>query len=339
VQTGGRVASNLKTPVASTFRMRAPDLNSRGLKLAAAVPARLAVAPLRELPLGVRGPAYERVRDQAMSWQLIAGRANFWEMFARDAHENVAYALAGQMASTGEQLGLAYAAGVEVALWRETTDYPGDAEVAVEMGMRAMAEAQSLFVIGTGHALANVTARALSLRQGLKAKLTAAFANPKDARSVSTINPFSDEHGDWLSLNRDTCNKLRRIAKQYGSSEIIDLVELVVHYGRGQVWGRLVARRSEDFHRWRPQSHGIQGVAKKSPWVYDGNSRCIGLGAPAYVEAMGLAEEVLSSPTGPCATSQQPWKVSWRPGRVQVMNSACPYTQTLDPAKQGGNAA
>ena len=133
-----------------------PAQSQRIGPFSAVVPARLAVAPSRELPAFVSDEAHERVRNQALLWQQIAGHATFWEMAEQEADEGVAYALAGQMASAGEQLALAYAAGVEVALWKESQEET-DAEIGREMGMRAMAEAQSLFVIETGHALVNVT--------------------------------------------------------------------------------------------------------------------------------------------------------------------------------------
>jgi hypothetical protein len=156
-----------------------------------------------------------------MSWQQVAGHATFWEMAAQEADEGYAYALAGQMASAGEQLALAYAASVEVALWQENLE-PDGPEVAREMGMRAMAEAQSLFVIGTGHALANVAVRALSLRQDLKAHLIETFFSGNVAGS---FDPFSSERSDWLSMNKPTCKKLRKVTQLGDSQEITDLIE------------------------------------------------------------------------------------------------------------------
>jgi hypothetical protein len=254
----------------------------------AVVPARLARAPIRELPAAVSDKAHQRVRDQAMSWQQVAGHATFWEMAAQEADEGYAYALAGQMASAGEQLALAYAASVEVALWQENLE-PDGPEVAREMGMRAMAEAQSLFVIGTGHALANVAVRALSLRQDLKAHLIETFFSGNVAGS---FDPFSSERSDWLSMNKPTCKKLRKVTQLGDSQEITDLIEPVINYGLGQTWNELVERRGEDFHRWRPQTHGLQGVPRRSPWHHDPTSRSLGIGTPIYEDAKGLAAEV-----------------------------------------------
>lgn len=255
----------------------------------AVVPARLARAPIRELPSAVSDEAHKRVRDQALSWQQVGGHATFWEMAAQEANEGYAYALAGQMASAGEQLALAYAAGVEVALWQEDHQGPYGPEVAREMGVRAMAEAQSLFVIGTGHALVNVAVRALSLRQDLKAQLIATFFS---GNVVGTFDPFSSERSDWLSMNKLTCTKLRKIAKGSNSQDIIDLIVPVTGYGLGRAWNELIERRGKDFHRWRPQTHGLQGVPLRSPWRHDATSRSLGIGTPSYEDAKGLAAEV-----------------------------------------------
>ena len=98
--------------------------------------------------MSVSDERHEHVAAEAFRWQQTAGEATFWEAASASQSGN-AYALAGQMASAGEQVGLAHAAGVEVALWRESREKrPFDA--AHEMSMRAMAEAQLLFVIGTG---------------------------------------------------------------------------------------------------------------------------------------------------------------------------------------------
>jgi hypothetical protein len=254
----------------------------------AVVPARLARAPLRDLPTTTSDDAHQRVRGGAMSWQQVAGLASFWEMAAPEADEGYAYALAGQMGSAGEQLSLAYAAGVEVALWKESREADGP-EVAREMGMRAMAEAQSLFVIGAGHALVNVAVRALSLRMDLKAQLIKTFFS---GDRTGSFDPFSSVKSDWLSMNKSHCKKLRKVAQISASQEIIDLIDPVVSFGLDQTWNDLIERRGEDFHRWRPQTHGLQGVPRRSPWQHDATSRSLGIGTPVYEDAKGLAAEV-----------------------------------------------
>jgi hypothetical protein len=141
--------------------------------LVAVAPMRLAVTAERPLPRSVSDGDHELVVKQALDWQQTAGHAEFWEMgaAARGADEGRVYVLAGQIASAGEQLALAHAGGVEVALWRELEER-SEPDPANEVAMRGMAEAQCLFVMGTGHALANVTLRALALNPSLRAELT-----------------------------------------------------------------------------------------------------------------------------------------------------------------------
>lgn len=155
--------------------------------------------------------------------------------------------------------------------------------------MRAVAEAQALFVIGSGHALANVALRALTLRQDLKADLVKKFSSETVQAS---FDPFSSRAPDWISMNEANCKKLRQAAQLADSPPILELIAPIHAFCHGQAWQELVQRRGEDFHRWRPQSHGVQGVVRKSPWQHDGTSRSLGIGEPIYREAQGLAEEV-----------------------------------------------
>jgi hypothetical protein len=232
---------------------------------------------------------HERVVKQALEWQQTAGHAVFWEMgaAAQGTDEGRTYALAGQMASAGEQLSLAHAAAVEVALWREVRE-KADPDAAHEMCMRAMAEAQCLFVIGTGHALANVAVRALALHPSLRAELIKRF---RRGSSSPVFHPFSQNRADWVSLNAETCRKIRAVAQSSRAQDVIQLVETVVGFGTEQSWQDLRDRRGEDFHRWRPQTHGIEGVPRTSPWRREGRSRVLNVGHPSYEEAKGLADE------------------------------------------------
>jgi hypothetical protein len=177
---------------------RRPTLDQN---LAALVPRRLAEAPEVALPASVDDEAHRFVVHQALEWQQVAGSASFWEMAAITAVEGMAYALAGQIGAAGEQLALAYAAGVAVALWRERRRQLEPADVETEMCMRAMAEGQTLFVTGTGHAFANVGLRSLTMDEGLRALLIEKYRR-RDG-SAPTFDPFSTDVRNWLSLNCD----------------------------------------------------------------------------------------------------------------------------------------
>jgi hypothetical protein len=191
------------------------------------------------------------------------------------------------MASAGEQLGLAHAAAVEVALWREVRESAAP-DPADEMCMRAMAEAQCLFVMGTGHALANLAVRALAHDRTLREELCRKL---RRGRSRPTFDPFSQNRADWVSLNAETCNAVRAVAQASGAKGAVRLVEPVVDFGTGQAWKALQERRGEDFHRWRPQSHGVEGVPQTSPWQRGDRSRSLSISHPLYDETQGLADE------------------------------------------------
>jgi hypothetical protein len=258
--------------------------------LVGVLPMRLAVPTRqRRLPKSVADETHEHVAKQAMEWQQTAGQATFWELgaAAQGTEKDRTYALAGQVASTGEQLALAHAAAVEVALWREHRNEL-ERDPAHEMSMRAMAEAQCLFVIGTGHALANVAVRALALDPKMRTELVKRFGSNN---ASPTFAAFSKEPVDWVSMNPTTGRKLRAVARSSGAPEVAQLIEPARSVGAGQRWRDLVGRRGEDFHRWRLQTHGIEGVPRTSPWTTDGVTQTLQLGHPAYKDAQDRAEQ------------------------------------------------
>jgi len=265
--------------------------------IVATVPGRLAVATRRKtLPQTVRDGRHQRVAEIAADWQQVSAHADFWELggIVRGAPRDWASALTGQMAAGGEQLGLAFAAAVEVALWREFRKRH-EMGPEHEMGMRAMGETQCYFVMGAGHALANVAVRALgfsaNLRTALQDKFTRAGRRP-------TFKPFSDKQEDWVDLNETTARTLRRVARDAGSPAVVTLIEPVATFAKGSAWRELTERRGEDFHRWRPQSHGIRGVSKKSRWKVEGSTASLsGGGNPEYADAKELAEETSRAAT------------------------------------------
>lgn len=273
-----------------------PQSPSRSPALVAVVPMRLATAvETTSLPTVVDDARHESVRTRAVEWQQRSGDAWFWEMAAAASAEGTAYALAGQMASVGEQLALACSAAVEVALWQMRLAAGDDDVVVAEMSMRAMAEAQSLFVIGASHALANVAVRALTLDHQLTAALVRAFTR---GSSIPSFAPFSEQPADWISLNRASCRHLNKVAQGSGSPNIVALIKPVADLGFGAPWQALVDRRGTDFHRWRPQTHGLQGVSHSTPWRHTRSTtkapgeRVLGMGQAPYEDARGLAQEV-----------------------------------------------
>jgi hypothetical protein len=265
-------------------------LSDAGGVLVSVAPMRLAVATTKKrLPRSVADADHERVVKQAMEWQQTAGSATFWEQgaLAQGTEKDRCYEFAGLMASAGEQLALAHAAAVEVALWRDVRK-GAEPDAAHEMSMRAMAEAQCLFVMGTGHELANLAVRALCLDPKLRAELSKRFTR---GGSSPSFDPFSEKPVDWVSMNPKVCEEIRAAAKASAAQEVIKLAEPVVAFGNGQPWRNLVARRGEDFHRWRPQSHGIEGVPRTSPSKREGQSLVLKLGHPTHEETAKRADE------------------------------------------------
>ncbi len=259
-------------------------------------PVVVGVAPMRltapgddDLPRSVADDAHDGVVEVAIEWHQTAGVAHLWEAGAtvRGAERDRAYVLAGPMASVGEQLALAHAAAVEVARWRAWREVAEPSE-AHEMSMRGMAEAHCLFVIGAGHALANVAIRALALHPDRRAQLSERFAR---GGSAPTFAPFSSAPRDWVSMGPATSRKLQAVARGHDDRRALALVQPVAAVGLGAPWHALTERRGEDFHRWRPQSHGVAGVRRRSPWKVGEHGASMGLGSlDVHEESRGLAD-------------------------------------------------
>jgi len=293
-------------------------------RFAAVVPRRLAVdREGADLPGLVEDSDHKRVVKQALDWQMAAGQASFWEMGAhlQGIERDRVYALTGQMASAGEQLSLAYAAGCEGALWRDSRkeDSPDPVD---EMCIRGMGEAQCLFVVGTGHALANVAVRALAVDPTRRVELGERLGRRS---SLPSFDPFSNAKEDYVSMNRETCKAIESVATASGDPELSGLVLPVVEFGRGKSWRDLDERRGEDFHRWRPQTDGIAGVPRSTPWSGDDGVGMLTIGHPVYDDARGLAEETSRIATAAMldvASAMEEFGDKWVPPGSSIRNGA-----------------
>ncbi len=242
------------------------------------------------MPTLASDEGHRKVRNQASEWQKVSVHAEFWEGGAvgRGTEEGRVFALVGQMAAVGEQLGLASATALEVALWQDSDAAGSEVdEVVKEMSIRALAEAQCLFVLGAGHSLANVAAYTLALDERIRGELTAAFGK----RTI--FKPFSSAKSDWISLNARNADRLRRVSQATRSTAIATLIIPIADLGESEQWRALLERRGEDFHRWRLQSHGVAGVPRQTPWHKAGKgSRSLPVGVRRdYRAAEGLATE------------------------------------------------
>jgi hypothetical protein len=236
--------------------------------LVAVVPWRLCSGLSQDFSPGLR-PCI----DLSKRWQSRGLLSEFWELAS--PQKDRLYELAGFMAGAGEQLALACLADHEFSLWMSAAlpSAPLHEKVAAEMAQRALAELESYYVIGAGHALANLTGRALALDPSLRQHL----ATKKYIKSE--FRPLSDAREDWVSLNSNVARALRAVAVMSGIPEFHHLADPAVDLAGSAAWRALDSVRGEHFHRWRSQSSGMTGAPKSSPWSDSENSRSMSVGA------------------------------------------------------------
>jgi hypothetical protein len=157
----------------------------------------------------------------------------------------------------GEQLGLACTAALNYASWPNATD-PNDS-LDIEMAKRALAEMVGYFVMGCAHGLLNVSGRVVALDADLRALL-------RSSKLRTDFPPFSEGQNDWKSLSMRNTDALRSVALMAKDPQVRRVGVAVGKLARSRAWKDLDKSRGEDFHRWRPQSAGIAGAVKQSPW-------------------------------------------------------------------------
>jgi hypothetical protein len=205
-------------------------------------------------------------------WQARGLYAEFWELASRE--KGRLYELAGYMAGAGEQIGLACLADHEFTQWEsvDLSSAQSHEKVAAEMAQRALAELESYYVIGVGHALVNMTGRVLALDPGLHQYL----ATEKGIET--TFAPFSDARQDWLSMNSKVARALQKVAAKSDIPSLTHLADPVAELASSELWRELDEVRGEHFHRWRSQSIGMTGAPKSSPWSPDFRTMSVGAG-------------------------------------------------------------
>ena len=186
---------------------------------------------------------------------------------------------------------MALAASVEAEAWSayrkgvsldESTAQGRASNAGNEMGHRAMAELATYYLMGTGHALANITGRALALDRSL---------HPSLLDGLGTWMPVgSPELKDWLSLNSDTVRRLRRVART--KPHLADVLGPLTTLLQNSAWHDLERQRGSHYHRRRPQSFGVAGVPLANPWVEDSpGSWRLSVGLRNYTDSQNLAHE------------------------------------------------
>jgi hypothetical protein len=234
---------------------------------------------------------WKTAEQVASDWQFFSQWSEWWELATAPAFGR-ANELAGLIASAGEQLALGMAATVETELWRafrdanpiDDTERGRGRDAAEEMGHRAMAELAGYYLLGTGHGLANITARALAMDPEV---------HPLLLDAVGTwCPPGSAERRDWLSLNRETVRDLRRVARRSGKQVLVAVAEPVTTLVMDDAWGKLGQLCGAHYHRRRPQSAGVSGVPLTSPWEASGiAAMSLNFGGREYTDGDGLAHD------------------------------------------------
>lgn len=204
----------------------------------------------------------------ALDWQKIGAYAEFWE--SAGTEENRLYELAGCRAGVGEQVGLACTAERDYLGW-ERMKLEGVEAVEAEMAKRALAEVVGHYVVGAGHSLFNLAARTVALDEALKSDLR--------SKLDTDFPPLSEQWKDWPSANSARAKKLQTVARSSVISEIRIVADPIVTLVASVEWEHLNDVRGSDFHRWRVQTDGIVGVAKRSPWKKGDRVRSLDIGA------------------------------------------------------------
>jgi hypothetical protein len=284
-------------PTPAQFAQVADEIEiSDSAQLSAVSPTRLAVtAPKEVVEALLAEPQWKARREIAADWQSAGGNAELAELGATPETRNRFHEIFGCAASAGEQLALAVAAQFEVALWEgyrantaATTSKIRDRAVAAahEMCHRAMAEQHAHFLIGTAHQVTNVVGRTIALDHTLHPSMR---QNKK--LNKSDFPPHSDSKADWLSFNWTTIKELEKVAKASTfAASATTLVSILVQVLADDAWERLLERRGVDFHRRRPQSHGVDGVSMNSPWEQTDTTVSLSFPGTTYCDGDGLAQ-------------------------------------------------
>ena len=254
--------------------------------LVALVPALLAVERDKNDIAAVLADALiDRTARVSGDAQQVSGRVEFWETAAamRGVQRDRMTELTGLFSSLGEQLALARSALIECSLWQR--DRQRQERQHAEMCHRALGDLLTYFCVSSGYSLANITGRLL----GLDGRLHPAMID----HLGTVLPPFSTAHDDWLACHTKVVRLLRRIARAAPLQSQQECVDGITNLARTGAWREIHERRALDFHRRRPQSHGVAGVPMRSMWELDpiggGWSLSVHGMGPIYTDGLGLA--------------------------------------------------
>jgi hypothetical protein len=224
-------------------------------------------------------------RDAPSTW--TQRRRNFvsreFEIFEHrpEASEWVGETL-GLLAVIGEQLYVSLAAGAEVAVAEKFTQADPIDPVIRAAGARSMRfflEGQVNALTVLGHSVANLTARTLAISGG------------EGEHIAPTFVPRSHSRDAWLSLTAGDVKNLRKMADGLGRFDK-ELVELTAALQAG-AWGFMYDERNVQYHRWRGEADGMNGVSFGGPTVRQRWSDPEGIDMyPTYEEGAATVAEL-----------------------------------------------
>lgn len=194
-----------------------------------------------------------RWAELSTEWQMLGTHSNWGEIHGTTsgvARGRMAEIL-GLAAAAGEQLGLALTCSLDAARWHQSAHGQADT-LKHSVSARAFAEMTTYYILGAGHALANATARLLTIDSTCNERLNLA--------------PFDDSRNAWPSYNSQSVTKMEQALSGLALPTAASLVGETRSLVDDDRWKALIKRRNSGYHRWRPQSVA-GGTATSNPWT------------------------------------------------------------------------
>lgn len=85
----------------------------------------------------------------------------------------------------------------------------------------------------------------------------------------------TDRREHSLGLSGQSVRDLRRVARQSAYPSLAQIVVPVSVLVSDSQWNAMFESRGMDFHRLRPQSHGIAAAPSSFPWIYKGKTKAL----------------------------------------------------------------
>lgn len=246
---------------------------------------------------------YENALITAVDWQRLTVYAPWWEFQVHSAGHvfNAGSELAGLAGATGELFLVGVTATAEARAWSlyrraaplDDSEQGRARDAAREISHRATCDHALWTLVAVGHYAANMALRSVLL--------SPAASGLADKWKMALGQAAANDRNHWVSLNAGTVEKLGTAIQSVSDvtarttlSALVDCLDTIL---RSAPWRRATDYRNQDWHRWRPQSAGMQGVPKAGLWsseaLEDGTlAKSMNLGPVPYSEAAELAEKM-----------------------------------------------